>query len=410
MLIARFFDPATMSVGERELADMDESALREVLRLEGKELLSARRQTALTWRRATQGTQAGAETPAKRGLVRAEVAVFCRELRALVMAGLSVVEALEALAESDSPGAGAASVHAQLLARLSAGRSLSAAMQDLGGFPVLLVASVRSSERTSNLPEALDAYLKFDDMVSQLTGRVISAAVYPGIVVSLGLVIGVFLLWVVMPRFAALYGQLGQGASGATRLLIGLSQTLHDVPWLVPLIIVMMAAAAVAVFGKGRWREIGLRVAASVPGLHHYQRHFELARVFEALALLVKGGFSFHEALVLCGRMGLSPTAAERLKVAQQAVEQGQSASRACAAAGMTDAVTVRLLRAGERGGDFAAVLHAISARHAASFEVFVERATRLVEPLLLLAVALLIGGLVIMMYMPIFDIAASVR
>ena len=91
-------------------------------------------------------------------------------------------------------------------------------------------------------------------------------------------------------------------------------------------------------------------------------------------------------------------------------IAQGVSVSRAFAASSITNAVTERLLRAGERGGDFGAVLHAVSQRHAESFETFVERATRVVEPLLLLVVAVLVGGLVVTLYMPIFDLAGSLQ
>ncbi len=407
MLIARYFDPSSMSVAEATLDVGDEAAAREILQREGKRLLSVQ----ATARRAYLFGGDRVAKDSARGANAADVAVFCSELRALVVAGLSVVEALDALAEAQrGESGGATSVYARLLEHLKSGRALSSALRDLGGFPVLLIASVQSSERTSNLPEALDAYLHFDQMVSKLGRRVVSAALYPGIVVSLGLLIAVFLLWVVMPRFATLYGQMGQEVGGATQLLLIASHWLHSAPWAVPLGLLLVGALGWMAFAQGRWRTIVGRAVAAVPLLREQQRHFELARVFEALALLVKGGFGFHEALQLCQQTTSTAATLERMRQAQAAVEQGQSVSRACAAAGMTDAITVRLLRAGERGGDFASVLHAISARHATAFETFVERATRLVEPVLLLAVALLVGSMVVMLYMPIFDIASSVR
>lgn len=405
MLTARYFDPSSMSVREATLALNDEASVRDALHREGKQLLSIG--PAGFGKHLLAGSRPSLGGRASSG---SDVSVFCRELRALVLAGLSVVEAMEALAEGQGDAGFARSIYAQLLDRLKTGKALSSAMSDIGGFPVLLIASVQSSERTSNLPEALDAYLHFDDMVSKLGRRVISAALYPGIVVSLGMLIALFLLWVVMPRFASLYGQMAQDVGGATHVLLTISKWLHSAPWAVPVVVLALAYAAWAIFGSGRWRAIGSRLVAAVPVLHRQQRHFELARVFEALSLLVRGGFGFHEALQLCSQISTSSAGSQRLRMAQALVEQGQSVSRACAAAQMTDAITVRLLRAGERGGDFAAVLHAISLRHATAFETFVDRATRLVEPLLLLAVALLIGGMVVMLYMPIFDIASSVR
>jgi general secretion pathway protein F len=89
---------------------------------------------------------------------------------------------------------------------------------------------------------------------------------------------------------------------------------------------------------------------------------------------------------------------------------RGKRVSATLSQAGLTDTVAERLLAVGERTGSFDVVLQTISQRHAAAFTTFVERATRLVEPVLLLLVALLVGGIVVMMYMPIFDIANGVR
>lgn len=420
--LVRYLDAGGLSIGERSVEAADEPAARAVLASEGRQALSVRR---ASWGRPTWPWAGRAEAARARGAgvqrrAAAEVALFCRELQALTGAGLSVVEALEALAaqrgqaiatpadQGDEPTA--AGVHAQLLLRLRAGRSLSAALGDVGGFPALLVASVRSSERTSNLAQALAAYLRYDDLVGALRRRVVSAALYPAIVVALGLVIAVFLLWVVIPRFASLYGQMGQGASGATSLLLGASRALHQSPWLVPVALALVAAAGMAFAANGRWRPAVRRLVEWVPYLRRAWREFELARLFEALALLTRGGFSFHEALHLGLELADTPQARARVALAQAEIERGVSVSRACAAAGLTDEVTVRLLRAAERGGDFPAVLQAVASRHATAFETFVERATRVVEPVLLLGVALLVGGMVVLLYMPIFDIASSIR
>jgi general secretion pathway protein F len=84
--------------------------------------------------------------------------------------------------------------------------------------------------------------------------------------------------------------------------------------------------------------------------------------------------------------------------------------STAFADASLTDSVTQRLLAVGERTGNFDRVLQTIAERHSANFTTFVERATRIIEPVLLLLVALVVGGIVVMMYMPVFDIASSIQ
>ena len=403
---ARYLDPATMTVREERIEAQDEAAARRQMTARHGQLLSLT--PAAPWRLSALWR---AGKPRLRGRSTAEVALLCRELNALTGAGLSVVEALDALAlHHRGPQTADTSIYAALLARLQLGRSLSAAMADVGGFPALLIASVQSSERTSHLGEAFDAYLRYDEMVGTLQRRVISAALYPAIVMGLGALVTVFLLWVVIPRFAVLYGQMGQGADGVTGVLLGLSRVLHESPWALPL--GMLALVVLLLWGASgrRWQAASLWVAMQVPMLALQVRHFELTRLFEALALLTRGGFSLHESLALCSALATTPQARLRIEGMRQLIARGVSVSRAGATAGLTDSVTERLLRASERGGDFASVLQAISRRHASAFETFVERATQVVEPLLLLTVALLVGGTVVMLYMPIFDIAASIR
>lgn len=410
--VVRFLDPGSMSVREAQVDAPGEAEARARVAVGGAQVLSVRR-AGWAWGQAAAGRRRARVASRSRH----EVALICKELRALLVAGLSVVEALEALAAQQSATGAqrqAVDVFGALLERLRAGRSLSAALGDVGGFPALLIASVQSSERTSNLVQALDAYLRYDEMVGALLRKVISAALYPAIVVCLGLAIAVFLLWVVIPRFAGLYGQMGasggSGAGTATMILLRLSLTLKSQPLLMPVALLALATLIALLASGGRWRAVLQAVVQAVPLLERQAQHFDRARLFEALALLVRGGYSLHEALELCKGIATSTQAAQRIAQAQAGVERGSSASLSFADAGLTDEVTERLLRAGERGGDFGEVLQAISRRHSSIFETFIERATRVVEPVLLLGVAILIGGMVVLLYMPIFDIASAVR
>lgn len=399
-LAVRYLDVASNSVKE-ELVQADQlSALRDRLERAGHLFLGAHEASAARW--LPNSTKAGARKPA-------EVALLCRELRSLLQAGLSVVEALDALSHA-TDARGVDSVHAAILARLQEGKSLSAALREVGGFPALLIASVQSSERTSNLDEALESYLHYDDLMLALRRKVVSAALYPSIVVGLGLAVSAFLLLVVVPRFSALYGEMAVSGGSSTRWLIELSVWLSQHRWIAAAGVCLLVAAVVASVRTGMWRVLWDGLLESVPLLREQVDQYEKARVFEALAMLVRGGYSLHEALLLSegvvsGRRGMA-----RLRMAREAIERGEAVAAALSSAGLTDAITQRLLRAADRGGEFHRVLKAVAQRHARSFETFIERATRVIEPALLLMVAIIVGGLVVLLYMPIFDIASSVR
>ena len=151
-----------------------------------------------------------------------------------------------------------------------------------------------------------------------------------------------------------------------------------------------------------------LALPDSIGPLQRQTDHFRLAKLYQALAVLFKGGYTVDQALATAGQLHLGTRFDRCLSQARRHIANGRSASDGLALAGLTDLTDQRLLAAGERTGGFEAVLRSIAERHSLAFEVFVERATRIVEPVLLLLVASIVGGLVVMMYMPIFDMAGG--
>ena len=392
----RFLRPGAGAVEQARLEATGETELRAQLIASGATVLSV---TALP-----------KDAPSASGNARAvgfDVGWWCRELRTLLLAGMTAVEAIETLAAGRHDPV-RERVHASLLKSLREGQALSRAMANAGVFPEVLVASVMASERTSTLPSALEDYLRYDGMLRKLRQQLVSAAIYPAVVVSLGAAICLFLLLFVVPRFSRMYADLHGPVSGATRIVLWVSETVqHRWPLLVA------GAAALVMLVLALWRSGALMRGAAalveaVPPLERQWREFRLAKLYQAMTLMIKGGYAFDEALQVCAGLDAGPFMARRLQDVRTDISRGRSASAALASAGLTEVVTERLLAVGERTGSFATVLQVIADRHSQTFTTFVERATRIVEPLLLLVVALAVGAIVVMMYMPIFDIAGG--
>jgi general secretion pathway protein F len=132
--------------------------------------------------------------------------------------------------------------------------------------------------------------------------------------------------------------------------------------------------------------------------------------MYQALALLLKGGYPMTDAMAVASQSALSPELKSGLAQALGQIERGGLVSQALAQASLCDEVGRRLMAAAERNGDFHLAADVVSRIHGERFELFVERTTRIVEPLLLLAVALMVGTIVVMMYLPVFDMATSLR
>lgn len=342
-----------------------------------------------------------------------DLAWWCRELRTLIGAGMTAVEGLETL-QAQAEGSGMSDerqrVQAELLLHLHRGLALSQAMDRVGGFPSVLTASIRAAERTSALGEALDDYLRYHEVLDQLRRRVISAAIYPLLVTTVGIVVCAFLLVGVMPRFLGILEGTRVASTGATGLLIAASRWLNAHGVLAASGVAMLTLLGVWSWRTGRLSRMLLSLALEIPPVARTVQSFDMAKLYQALALLYRGGYPIEEALDVCRQAALadgSPMAA-RLAQGQQALMRGQGVAAALAASELTDEVSRRLLAVGERSGGADQILQVIAERHSRVVADSVDRLMRVIEPVMLLLVASAVGGVVVLMYLPIFDIATG--
>lgn len=387
----RWFDIATETIREEQVEAASEDAAALPWRSSGQAVLAVRRL------RVPMATRAQ----------RFDVAWWCRELRTLLLAGMTVVEAIATL---NAQGRTRTEVNATLLAHLERGKSLSGAMQLSAAFPAVLIAGVKSGEMTSGLASALEDYLKYHDMLARLRKQVTSAAIYPALVVGLGGVIAIFLLLFVIPRFASMYGELHGPVSFATRVLVATSRGLANHGTLLGALVAAGIVALTWAWRTGAVARLAIATVEAIPVLRAQADEHRLAKFYQALALMFRGGYTLDAALHHSAGLALGARLSQATQAAEASLARGQRVSKAFTDAGLADAVAERLLAVGERTGNFDRVLQAIAERHAERFTTFVERTTRLVEPVLLLLVALVVGGIVVAMYMPVFDIASSVR
>lgn len=391
----RYFDPARSGVVEEAIEAASEAAARETL--------AAARRVVLDLR------PLAGPAPARGSGAPFDVAWWCRELRTLLKAGMTVVEALETL-QAQAGGGVRERVHGHLLRALREGQSLSRAMRGSGAFSDVLVASVSASERTSTLVDALDDYLRYDQLLRRLRRQAVSAAIYPAVVTALGAVIALFLLLYVVPRFSRMYTDVHRNLSPATQAVLWLSAMVRSHFAVIIAALGLAGFGAVAAWRSGWVARAAAGVVASIGPLDRRIDAYRLAKLYQSLALMFRGGYTLDEAIEVAGSLDLGRRLSGSLAQARRDIARGRSVAAALSEAGLTDAVTERLLAVGERTGAFDTVLQTIADRHAEDFATFVERATRIIEPLLLLGVALVVGGIVVMMYMPIFDIANSIR
>jgi general secretion pathway protein F len=332
-------------------------------------------------------------------------AVLVEQLRDLLNAGLSIVEALDVIARS----ATTSTYVAALRNRLLEGKQLSAALEADGNFPPLLIALVRAAEHTSQLSPALDRYLEHHKVASELKHRLHSAAIYPTLLLIVGSLVLAFLVFVVMPRFAVVYEGMTTELPGAAQAMVTWANWIKATGtwWLLPALIALALLAALALSQPVRAKLVqsAMRVAA-VRELA--AAHF-LARWYRATGMLLQGGITLPISLGLTNMLlpGYLQPAGLQVKAD---VESGLSPSQAYAKSGMATPVAEQLMSAGDRSGDLGGVLTRIAQFHESEVARKVERFMRTLEPLVMVLIGIGVGLVVVLMYMPIFELASAVQ
>jgi general secretion pathway protein F len=333
--------------------------------------------------------------------------VFIEQLRDLLQAGLSVVEALTTLQQSaDESGR---PVLAGLVRRLRGGETLSQAMSADARFPPLLVSLVQASELTSDLQQALSRFLEHEQRVAEVRHRITSVAIYPLALVAVGAGVLAFLMFYVMPRFARVFDGMNGELPWSARAMVWWARWLASYWPGVAGALVVAGLALVAVIALPSLRlRAGTWLLAWEP-LRVRLRLYFLSRWFRATGMLVAGGIPLPQALGLA--RGVLPSA---LRAAGAAVERslrdGHSPAQAFSLAGMATPVAEQLIRAGERTGDLGSVLTRVATFHETEVARTLERGMRSLEPVVMVLVGVGVGVVVVLMYMPIFELAAAIQ
>ncbi len=333
--------------------------------------------------------------------------LFSQELLALLSAGLGIVEGLEALFEKET-NPGTRGVLERLLGGLREGKRFSkvlAEQPDL--FPPLYVGIVRAAEGTSDLPRSLSRFIDYQQRIDVVRAKLVSAAIYPTILLMVGGGVSAFLIGYVVPRFAEVYQGAGRDLPWMSKMLLGWGQfaASHGA------VLAMGAGAVLAtlVIGLRHLARSGAlaRLIQRLPGIGERVRIYELSRLYLTLGMLTEGGIVIVQAIETVQGM-VSPVVRTRLAAARAVIEAGQPLSHAFEAHELTTPISLRMLRVGERTGDMGPMLTQSAAFYDGEISRWIDRFTRTFEPLLMAAIGLIVGAIVVLLYMPIFDLAGD--
>jgi general secretion pathway protein F len=334
---------------------------------------------------------------------------FAQELNSLLESGITLIEAIETLAEKEEKPA-QRQIYAGLITDLREGRSFSAALEaQPQAVPPLFVATVRASERTGDLSDALHRFSAYQTQLNLVRGKLVSAAIYPVLLLGVGSLVIAFLMIYVVPRFARIYDDIGGDLPLMSRWLLDVGSFMGQYGLVTCALAALLLAGAVmglrsraarAWAGAQVWRIgfVGTRL-----------KIYQLARFFRTVGMLIRGGVPMVTALEMAQGL-LQAHLQIALERAVRQVREGQSLSHALAAQGLSTPVVARMLRVGEKSGEIGLMLERIALFYDSQGERAADWLTRLVSPVLMLLMGLVIGTVVVLMYLPIFQLAEQIK
>jgi type IV pilus assembly protein PilC len=339
-----------------------------------------------------------------------EFLVYNQELATLLKAGMPLVQSLDILRRRVSNPV-FKSVLDDVHDRVRAGSSLSEAFEFHGAlFPGVYTASLMAGEKSGNLEQVIRRYVAYVKVVEGVRRKTLSALIYPAVLLALSLIVVTILMLRVVPQFSGYYEQFGKELPLSTRIIVSIS---NYATAYFGVIVVAIATAAVLFWG---WiKRPGQRVrfdrwTLRIPALGPVARKFSTSQASRTLATLLGGGIPLVNAIEVAAKSIKNQYMSRELLGAAQQVREGRALAAAMTDSGAFPDVALKMVEVGEQTGALQEMLNSLSDFYDEEIETNLDRFVTLVEPVLLIIMGIIIAGLLLALYMPLFNLSNAIR
>jgi type IV pilus assembly protein PilC len=389
----------TGEVLERSFTASDEEALRAELDRQGYYLFSVRR-----------GLDPGRLRFRRRRVRGAVLLVFGQELAALLKAGLPLLQSLDVTLERQADPLFRRSLLA-VRDRVQSGSALSDAFRAEGElYPPMFAASLVAGERSGSLETVLRRFVQYLRMNQALKKKAISASAYPLVLLVMMTGLVAILLVKVIPEFQSFYEGLGAELPLPTQILMAVASWIRD-----HLLILATGVAAAVTLGwlwLGRadsWLTID-RLLLRVPYLGPLARMYATSQLARTLSTLLAGGLPLLNALEVAAASIGNRYVASAVGAATPQVREGKSLTVALESTGVLEALPLEMIRVGEQTGALGDMLSAVAEFYDEELDTQMATALALAEPLMLVVMAVIVAGMLLAFYLPMFQAISAVQ
>ena len=345
--------------------------------------------------------------PQSRSVNTREFLVFNQELATLLKAGMPLVQSLDLLKRRVTAPL-FRSVLEDVHEKVRSGSALSDAFAAQGElFPRVYMASLLAGERSGNLDAVLRRYVEYTKIIANIKRKTVSALVYPAILITLAIVLVSLIVLKVVPAFSDFYSSFGATLPLSTRIIVAISAFVREQ------FVLLVIGLVLAVIAGAMWfRQAGQRVhidrlVLALPGLGPVARKFATSQMARTLSTLLGGGLPLVNALDIASKSVGNQYMAAQLDVVSTRVREGESFAAALEARKAFPEVAVKMAEVGESTGALQDMLNTVADFYDEEISTAMDRFITLVEPVLLVVMGIVIAGLLLALYMPLFQLSS---
>ena len=380
---------------ERQVQAANARAAQEELRQQGMYVFEARRGQT-TFREML---------PGRRSVSTERFLLFNQELLTLVKAGLPITQSFDIMLERQKDLA-FRDILVDVRDKIKSGVALSDAFASYGDlFPPIYATSLRAGERSGDLEGVIRRFLRYQKMIVNLRKKVVSALIYPAVLMVLMTGLIFIMLTFVIPKFSDFFGGFDAELPVFTRLLINFAQGMRANLWLT---LGVMAVSIIAfrrwIHSRGRltWDWIKLRIPF-IGGIFH---RFALMQFTQSLGTLLAGGTPMVPALEIASQSITNQVVATRVAGIVQNVREGETLWRSLEHTGVISDLAVEMIKVGESTGALTEMLGNVSEFYDEEIEARLSRVVTAIEPIILVLMGGVIAVLLYAFYLPLFELS----
>ncbi len=335
--------------------------------------------------------------------------LFNQELLALLKAGIPLLQSLELLVGHGKDPLLRSSLE-RVVELLKEGMSFSESMEQVGTFPAVYRANVVAGERSGTLPEVIARWLAFQSFAQNSRRRIMEALFYPSFLVGVLIIALAVIFNVVLPKFAEIYQGSGIEMPQATQVLLDLGEFVRRTIYVQAALLVALAFGIRWMFTTDAGKQVWERILLALPKLGVLYRMYHSSVFTRTLGVLLSGGMPALQALEVIQRTTPSERMKKRLRNVTELVRAGSSLHTALEQSQLLDPLAVEMTRVGEQSSALPEMLNHVSDFFDQEVEKATTAVTALIGPVLILFMGVTVLGLLLAVYIPLFNAGSTVH